>query len=268
MRVRAWWPLVTGGWAAMAALLLAAFAVPEGWSDARPLGVPMLGWALALAVLAAALAVQLAISARTSFVRERRLVASSARLRETSAEFEQQAATDMLTGLANRRAFYDRLDAEFRRSRRYGRPLSVLMIDLDHFQQVNDRHGHVVGDLVLAAVARLVREHVRESDMAARYGGEELVVMLPETDGVHAAAMAERLRSVIRDHDFEVGDDGSPLTISAGVAAFPDCEPRDGADLVRLADEALYRAKAAGRDRVEVAASNAGARPRREARRG
>ena len=256
------WPLVAGVVAAAAIVVLfgATGAGREGgWRDGRPLGVAFGVWALALAVLVAALAAQLWLSARTSLARERRLVAAAAALRESGARLEQQAGTDTLTGLANRRVFAERLGVEYRRALRYGRPLSVLMVDLDHFKQINDRHGHPCGDRVLSEVAALVRSNVRESDLVARYGGEEFVVMLPEAQLSEALVVAEKLRAAVAALLVEDERASVQLTTSIGVAARPASAPRDEEDLIRLADEALYRAKAAGRDRVVAAPASGGA---------
>jgi diguanylate cyclase (GGDEF)-like protein/PAS domain S-box-containing protein len=158
-----------------------------------------------------------------------------------------QATTDALTGLANRRAFEEELHAELSRARRYGRELSLVMLDLDEFKAVNDTHGHQVGDRVLAEFGRRLIAHAREGELVARIGGEEFAWLLPESDGDAAVQAAERLRSAVESEPVEgVGT----VTVSAGICV---AEPgiAEG-ELVRLADRALYAAKRAGRNAVRV----------------
>lgn len=168
-------------------------------------------------------------------------------------ETERSAKTDTLTGLSNRRVFDTALDREIRRSRRYGWPLTVLMADLDHFKQVNDAYGHLLGDLALERVGAILRHAVREADVVCRYGGEEFAVVLPETPRIGGFAVAERIRRRI-GHAFAdrvVGGHHLSVTISCGLATYPE----DGlhpVEIVARADEALYGAKRAGRDRVCV----------------
>lgn len=163
---------------------------------------------------------------------------------------EQMAITDALTGLHNRRRFNDALRREWAVGRRYGIPLSCLMLDLDHFKSVNDRFGHGVGDTVLKATAGMLSSGLREVDVVARYGGEEFALLLPHTLKEHATQVAERVLAKLRAHPFEVGGEHLTVTASIGVSATSDAEAVDGDALVRLADMALYRAKALGRDRV------------------
>src|SRR5204863_3451285 len=125
------------------------------------------------------------------------------RLTRERREIEKQAAHDPLTGLHNRRLFEERLNHEFERAKRYGRPLSVLMIDVDDFKNVNDRHGHQFGDVVLKRIAQAIAGRTRKSDISARYGGEEFVVLLPEIALEGAAQAAEKLRQEIGALDFE-----------------------------------------------------------------
>ena len=168
---------------------------------------------------------------------------------------EHQAATDALTGLANRRQFEERLLAEVDRTRRFPAPLGLMMIDIDHFKKVNDRHGHQAGDDVLRAVAATLAACARDVDVAARYGGEELAVLLPGADVAGAIAAAERVRKAVETLDTRVVDAaGEPVhvTVSLGVAALGE-GPVDGDELVAQADAALYRAKRAGRNRTEAA---------------
>lgn len=164
---------------------------------------------------------------------------------------ERSAITDVLTGLYNRRFFIQALDRELRRCRRYGLELALLMFDLDSFKELNDRYGHVFGDLVLQRVGQVLRRTVREPDVACRFGGEEFAVILPETDPVGAYSMAERVRERVASScaTESVGGRAVEVRLSGGIAA----HPRDGDDaaaLIERADRALYRSKCAGRDRV------------------
>jgi diguanylate cyclase (GGDEF)-like protein len=162
-----------------------------------------------------------------------------------------QSVTDALTGVYNRRYLESRLGEEVARARRYGLPLGCMMIDLDHFKDINDRYGHQVGDQVLRGVAALMQSNLRVSDILARYGGEEFTVLATETGLEGTAATAEKLRSLLDTSP--IPTDAGPLriTVSIGVAAL---RPEEGAsELLRRADLALYRAKEAGRNRVQVA---------------
>jgi diguanylate cyclase (GGDEF)-like protein len=159
------------------------------------------------------------------------------------------ATIDDLTKLLNRRRFLESLNDEFVRALRYDRPLSVLMFDVDLFKEINDRHGHQVGDEVLRALADRCRGIVRNVDVLGRVGGEEFAAALPETVGPDALRMAERLCQQVAAEPFEVGDEKLRVTVSIGVAVrrLQDTDPDD---LLRLADRALYAAKAQGRNRV------------------
>lgn len=161
-------------------------------------------------------------------------------------DLDLQATTDPLTGLANRRALSAAIERERARDARTHRSLSVVVLDLDHFKAVNDRFGHPVGDRALTHVADVLRSGCRAADIAARTGGEEFALLLPETDGPAALLIAERVRAEIAR---STTSDGVRLTASFGVAQ------NDGSDLLTSADGALYRAKAAGRDRCELANS-------------
>ncbi len=167
---------------------------------------------------------------------------------------ERQAVTDELTGLANVRAFLVTLDRELERSRRFETPLALVMVDLDDFKRVNDTYGHQQGDEVLAQVAAVLREVSRELDTAARYGGEELAVVLPQTDAAGAESLAERMRAAIESLPVRRVDGQGSLSVTAsfGVAAVPE-SGFDRADLIAAADSALYAAKRAGKNRVERA---------------
>jgi diguanylate cyclase (GGDEF)-like protein len=172
---------------------------------------------------------------------------------------EKESITDSLTGLYNRRYLDRRLEEEFSRSRRYRTPLSILLVDIDHFKSVNDTHGHQAGDLVLSYLAKLTLNAVRTSDIAARYGGEELLVIAPNTAESAAGALAERLRQHIENHELVLTRDPGNrqivrITVSVGVAVV-DGEMENAQQLVQQADEALYRAKKEGRNRVVVCKS-------------
>ena len=167
---------------------------------------------------------------------------------------EQQAVTDELTGLANVRAFLAAMDHEVERGRRFDTPLGLIMLDLDDFKLVNDSYGHQQGDEVLALVAGVLRDAIRELDTAARYGGEELAVILPQTDASGTELLAERMRAAVESLQVpRVGGKGTlSVTASFGVAAMPESAlDRDG--LIAAADAALYAAKRAGKNRVERA---------------
>jgi len=156
------------------------------------------------------------------------------------------AITDGLTGILNRQEFGRLLEKEMARASRYASPLSLIMYDLDHFKRINDRFGHNAGDDVLKTVAGLVGECLRDTDLHGRWGGEEFMVLLPETGLAAAGKVAEKLRLAIADHRFE-GLGG--VTASFGVAEMVPGE--DSRSLAQRVDEALYRAKALGRNRVE-----------------
>ncbi len=167
--------------------------------------------------------------------------------------FRALAQTDGLTGLPNFRSFHARLEEEVARAHRYGHPLACAMVDLDGLKEINDRLGHAAGNRAIMALADAVREELRDTDFAARYGGDEFVVLLPQTNEAQGAQFAERLRRRLIEVS---GEAGLPVRGSIGVAAV-NAEELDSADaaedLLRRADEALYRAKRSGRDRVEVA---------------
>lgn len=168
-------------------------------------------------------------------------------------QLTRNAATDPLTGLANHGYFMERLDQEVQRAKRYGRSLSVIFADMDHFKRINDTYGHHAGDQALKMVARVLEGTVRDADLVARYGGEEFVVLLPETSLEQATLLAERLRILIGSivPPFLEHDDRQ-LSLSCGVAALPTTSGSSD-DLLCCADQAMYRAKQAGRDRVIVA---------------
>ncbi len=177
-----------------------------------------------------------------------------AQLRAANARLTEDAATDPLTQVSNRRHLEAVASKEIGRAKRYRWPLSLLMLDLDHFKRVNDRYGHAVGDEVLRSVASVCQRHLRGHDLVARIGGEEFAILLPQSDAVGAEVSARRLLHEIRETKIDALD-GAAVTVSIGIATL------DGQDagvhhLLQRADSALYRAKAAGRDRVVVSTSD------------
>jgi diguanylate cyclase (GGDEF)-like protein len=185
-------------------------------------------------------------------IRDRRLRRSFERLATHLTEARTLASVDVLTQVLNRQAVFARLNEELMRAARYGRPLSTILVDLDHFKRLNDSHGHAAGDRVLHAVAAVLRDNVRAVDAVGRYGGEEFLIVLPETDVDAAASLAEKLRRLVGSTPIHL-EDGTRLSIalSAGVAGGLGPHLRLDA-LVRDADAALYSAKALGRDQVFV----------------
>ena len=167
---------------------------------------------------------------------------------------QMYADYDALTKVHSRRHFETRLDEEMERLTRYGEPLSIIMLDIDHFKQVNDNHGHNVGDIVLREVAEIVAESIRTTDYCARYGGEEFAVLLPHTDSKKALYLAERMRKKVADHTFLV-DGGAPikLSVSLGISSLHKGAQKNKQALVCEADTALYKAKKSGRNRCCLA---------------
>jgi diguanylate cyclase (GGDEF)-like protein len=160
------------------------------------------------------------------------------------------AVTDELTGLANRRRFLEVLRSEMHRARRYGRPLTLLMVDLDRLKQINDENGHAAGDAMLRGVAHCMRSSVRDTDMPARLGGDEFAVLLPETGGDAAVTIAERIRAGVEN--FKVVMDSATVrsTVSIGLVSRSPGDLHDLPSFIRLADDALYRSKTMGRNAV------------------
>jgi diguanylate cyclase (GGDEF)-like protein/PAS domain S-box-containing protein len=173
------------------------------------------------------------------------------RLKRTEAKLVELATTDPLTGLFNRRHFWEVCKREIERIKRYGSMLSLLMIDVDHFKLVNDTYGHDVGDQVLQSLADLCRRTFRGVDIIGRIGGEEFAVLLPETGLPEAAGAAHRLRQAVEQASIAVGEHFIKITVSAGVAMAVN-ESADLETLFKQADLALYAAKAGGRNRVET----------------
>lgn len=172
---------------------------------------------------------------------------TNARLEQVVRDLEQMASTDTLTGAWNRRRFEEAVEMEIHRAARECRPLSLMMVDIDHFKKVNDSFGHQAGDRVLVELATLLKDSVRKSDSVTRWGGEEFVVMLPNTGADAAVALANRIRRRIETQVFTAA---GRVTASFGVAEFVALESWQG--WLRRSDEALYRAKERGRNRVEL----------------
>jgi two-component system, cell cycle response regulator len=166
---------------------------------------------------------------------------------------ERLATTDGLTGLYNRRSLDTELRARFAEAQRYRRALSFVLLDVDHFKKVNDVHGHPAGDAVLKGVAAIVAAQARDTDRAARYGGEEMALLLPETEPAGARVIAERLRQAIEEASHETESGGLRVTVSLGVSSIPAAGIETPEQLLEAADQALYRAKQGGRNRVEQA---------------
>ncbi len=179
------------------------------------------------------------------------LVGANAKLLDVNAQLDKLAKTDGLTGLFNRRYFMDKLGFEVRRSDRNKRSFSLVLLDVDHFKQFNDTHGHPAGDELLQRLATLVELNLRSIDVVARYGGEEFVVLLYDTGPDEGTRVAEKLRRAVAEQSFAHAETqpGGRLTISMGVAFYPQ-DAKDGASLVEAADRALYGSKAAGRNRA------------------
>ena len=203
-------------------------------------------YGIALAALAVLLLLIAAAAGAMSLRAHRRLI-------RATVELERIATTDLLTGLPNRRAFLTALETEILRACRSGEPLSLAILDIDHFKRVNDRHGHPAGDAVLVDAAEKMRAAVRAGDVVGRIGGEEFAILMPSTPTDGAALVCERLRAAIGARPVDVaGTIGVAVTLSTGIALLRAGELSDG--LISRADAALYEAKTAGRNRVRLAA--------------
>lgn len=164
-------------------------------------------------------------------------------------EIYRLTTVDGLTQIYNRRYFEETLERELARCNRYNRALSLVLIDIDHFKNVNDSFGHLAGDHILKSLASTIKTRIRREDILSRYGGEEFSLLLPEVDLPGAATLAEKTRKVIEKHKFEFDNQHIPVTVSLGVATI-DGTQSDAQDLIRAADAKLYEAKAAGRNKV------------------
>jgi diguanylate cyclase (GGDEF)-like protein len=180
------------------------------------------------------------------------MLAVSLKNAELFREVHENSVRDSLTGCFNRRHALEMIDAELRRARRSQRPLAMIMFDLDHFKRINDRYGHLAGDAVLAAVGTRMRTVLRGSDLKCRYGGEEFLILLPETPLAGAQRVAEALRREIQDHAVPWNEESIAVTASFGVASITPGEV-DPLPIMARADGALYRAKQEGRNCVRTA---------------
>ena len=178
------------------------------------------------------------------------IAAEVASLRRQLSELSTLVRTDPLTGLANYRYFLLALDQEIERTQRSGQPTSLVMLDIDHFKEVNDRWGHETGNLALVHLARLLQQTVRRLDIPCRYGGEEFAIILPDTDLAASIPVAERIRQAIEASALKVSARELRITVSQGIATYTNDLQTDAEDLVRRADHYLYLAKESGRNRV------------------
>lgn len=174
------------------------------------------------------------------------------RLAHANERLQKLVDIDDLTGLYNMRSIYEKIDGEIRRAQRFDRSVGVIMLDMDFFKSVNDTNDHLFGSFVLSEVGKLIRDNMRQIDFAARYGGDEFLIVLSETTPAGAESVAERIRSLIEQKLFESPTSAMKLTASLGLAVIsPASQAMDARSLVRLADHALYEAKRTGKNRVQ-----------------
>ncbi len=172
-------------------------------------------------------------------------------LMEANEKLREMALRDGLTSLYNHRYFQETLDREIGRARRYGHPISLIMIDIDHFKKINDTYGHQQGDVVLKGIGEIIKSTIRDSDIPARYGGEEFAIILPHIELKGAVACAERLRQKVENHSFNLNGTQITVTISLGVTStFPAQKEVSKTALIEMADRALYHSKNSGRNKV------------------
>lgn len=180
-----------------------------------------------------------------------KVAVNNKQLQSANSQLQQLSRTDRLTGLFNRGYWEECLSQEFARHQRYRNTSALVMFDIDHFKKVNDTHGHQAGDAVIRLVAELTQQHVRNTDIAGRYGGEEFVVLLPDTDMKGALSFAERLRKSVASSEVVHGQQSISFTISLGIAVLAgDCASHS--ELIERADHALYQSKEAGRNRSSL----------------
>jgi diguanylate cyclase (GGDEF)-like protein len=180
---------------------------------------------------------------------EKTVAERTSELRDANERLAKLAMTDPLTKILNRRAFFARFTEEVERSRRYSHGMVVAMVDVDRFKEFNDMEGHLRGDEALKRIAATFANNLRKTDILGRYGGEEFIVVMPETSLPNAVEICERLRAAIEDTEFQGKDEPAYLTVSIGIAAYPDQGTTSEA-LTEAADQALYQAKNGGRNRV------------------
>jgi len=173
-------------------------------------------------------------------------------LGKKNSRLEELVKKDSLTNLYNHRYFYERLSSEFSSSVRNKSPLSCLICDIDHFKNINDTYGHQAGDEILKSLTKVFNNEIRPNDLAGRYGGEEFAFILPYTPLQDAKSLAERIRLSVQNNIFSFGDISIDVTISIGIAAIPENNAKNHAELICFADEALYLAKQDGRNKVKV----------------
>jgi diguanylate cyclase (GGDEF)-like protein len=198
---------------------------------------------------------RLDVAYQATLAAQEALRANNRALAAANAHLQALSTTDPLTGLPNHRTLHRAVDQELERARRYSRPCSLLVLDVDHFKALNDTYGHPAGDAALREFSQVVRRTLRGIDLVGRWGGEEFLAVLPETDGPLALETAERVRDAVAGHTFPAGG-GSHVTCSIGVATYPS-DGADRAELVAAADRALYAAKRLGRNQVRAAADPA-----------
>ncbi|MFC1856164.1 diguanylate cyclase [Thermodesulfobacteriota bacterium] len=178
-------------------------------------------------------------------------------LKKSNSLLKELSNTDSLTKLHNRRFIMELLETEFERGLRYESFLSVLMLDIDHFKNINDTYGHQAGDEILKKIGDILNDVRRKSDLPGRYGGEEFIIVLPHSDNTGARSLAERIRSQVEEYDFEDADGTNiKVTVSIGTATYPAIGVHSSAELIKKADDALYEAKAGGRNMVVANENN------------
>lgn len=176
----------------------------------------------------------------------------SLRNAEIHREVQEMASTDSLTGLFNKRYFFEIIDREFKSTMRYQSPVSLIMVDLDNFKMINDKFGHLAGDAVLRGVSSMLIKSLREMDVPARYGGDELAIILPETAVEQAFFVAKRIKRLLEQTPIKYRDSSIKITASFGISSCPNSSIRTVEDMIAEADRALYDAKACGRNRIEA----------------
>jgi len=189
-----------------------------------------------------------AVSSRLNIALEKSRLTREIRMAQD--KMVEMATMDELTGLYNRRYFMEAFERDFERSKRHGTGLVLSMMDLDHFKEINDTYGHPAGDMVLCEVGKMLKQWARQTDLVCRYGGEEFAVIMSDTGSGGTRIACERLRKMVGDHTFEYEAKAFQVTISTGIAAHAGSEDQSPLDLIKRADEALYAAKSAGRNRV------------------